>query len=320
MIKLARTPILGLAALLLLAACNTAPPGATTGPSTGPESAPPSSQPSGQPSGQPTGQPSGQPSGAPSESPSDMPTTDPSETPVAVIKIEQTGGMLPLWEALRWYPPVVVYSDGRVMTQGPQIEIYPGPALPNLRVTHLTQAGVAQLLQWAAEAGLDGPDRDLGQPNFDAGQVVFTVVTQEGTHRTSVWDPTSNDPAVTALFEFQNVATDARSWMPAEAIGDDEPYNWDRLRMISFEADPASLPEPGLATTRDWPLDPITEQGVGIDDAGTYRCAELSGEDAEAMKPLLAESNELTMWRSEDVVYQVYFRPLLPGEEACPGL
>ena len=59
---------------------------------------------------------------------------------MAIVRIEQQGGMLPQWETLRWYPStVVLYDDGRLIIQGPQIEIYPGPALPNLQVTHFTR-------------------------------------------------------------------------------------------------------------------------------------------------------------------------------------
>jgi hypothetical protein len=77
---------------------------------------------------------------------------------VAVIRIEQTGGMMPPWETMRWYPIMALYGDGRLVTQGPQIEIYPGPALPNLQVVHFSQHGVEQALAWAAEAGLHGAD------------------------------------------------------------------------------------------------------------------------------------------------------------------
>ena len=93
-------------------------------------------------------------------------TPAPSATPlgnadVAVIRIEQTPGMLPPWESMRWYPTVALYGDGRLITQGPVMDIYPGPALPNLQVTHFSQAAVEQALAWAAEAGLHGEDRQL---------------------------------------------------------------------------------------------------------------------------------------------------------------
>ena len=36
--------------------------------------------------------------------------------------------------------------------------------------------------------------------------------------------------------------------------------------------------------------------------------------------PLLQQANELTLWESEDTLYQLRLRPLLPDEAACPGI
>ncbi|HUR15745.1 MAG TPA: hypothetical protein VMZ33_00540, partial [Candidatus Limnocylindrales bacterium] len=111
-----------------------------------------------------------------------------------IVKIEQTGGMMPPWETLRWYPSVALYGDGRLIFQGAQIEIFPGPALPSLWFTHLTEHGIEQVLEWAADAGLQGPDRNLGEQIMDAGANVYTVARPEGTHRTVVHSNASNDP------------------------------------------------------------------------------------------------------------------------------
>lgn len=75
------------------------------------------------------------PTSAPSPSPSPVPIGNAN---LAVVRIEQTGGMMPPWETLRWHPSVALYGDGRLIMQGPQIEIYPGPALPNLQLTRLS--------------------------------------------------------------------------------------------------------------------------------------------------------------------------------------
>jgi gas vesicle protein len=61
-----------------------------------------------------------------------------------VVKIEQVGGFIAPWVTLGRYPTVVLYADGRLIMEGPQIEIYPGPALPNLQVTQLTPADLTR--------------------------------------------------------------------------------------------------------------------------------------------------------------------------------
>jgi len=222
------------------------------------------------------------------------------------------------WVTLQAYPTVVLYADGRLIMPGPMIEIYPGPALPNVQVTHLTQAGVEQVLEWAQEAGLHGPDRQLGPILMDAGATVFEVTSADGKHRTSVTDMSADDPEVAAVNRFQTVMLDIRSYLPNDVVGDDQPYAFDRLRLISSEADPATVAQEGSSTV-DWPLDtPIAELGASMSEPANYRCALIEGEELQALMPLFQQTNELTLWRSNDTLYQLVLRPLLPDEEACP--
>jgi hypothetical protein len=247
-------------------------------------------------------------------SPSVLPSPS---TVVAVLKIEQVGGMIGPSITLNRYPTVALYADGRLIMLGPQIELYPGPALPNLQVTQLTPAGVQQVLDWAAEAGLQGEDRFLGQPMPDAGTTLFTVVRGQETHTSSVADMSSDDQAIGALRQFQDVVSNIRQWLPAEDIvGDDQPYAWDALQILATPADPASMPDPALVTIVDWPLASLATIGV---DAGGQRCAVIEGADLDTLRPPLETANELTMWRSDDQVYSVQLHPLLPDDPGCSG-
>lgn len=270
-----------------------------------------------------TGGPSASP-GA-SATPAATATTAPSPSPVgnadmAVIRIEQTPGMLPPWESMRWYPSVALYGDGRLITLGPQIDIYPGPALPNLQVTHFSQHAVEQALAWAAEAGLHGEDRQLGPMILDAGATLFTVVSSTGTQHTSVTDMSATDPEISALREFQDVMNSLATWLPADVASDAAPFQFDRMRVISFPADPGSLPDPAFATTVDWPLiSDLATLGVSWSEPAQYRCFEVAGDDLATALPVFAAANELTLYESEGVTYQLYLHPLLPDDEACPG-
>lgn len=217
------------------------------------------------------------------------------------------------------YPSVAVYGDGRVITQGPQIDIYPGPALPNLQVTRITQHGVEQILQWAEDAGLTGEDRFLGRPMPDAGSIVFTVITPDGVrHTTSVAGMSGDDPNIAAVSRFQDVMLNLRSWLADDIASDDAPYVYDRMRVISWPADSNSLPDPALTTTRDWPLAPINTLGQPMTLGEGYRCAVIAGDDLATLLPQLQESNQLTLWQSGDQLYQLVLHPLLPDDEDCP--
>jgi hypothetical protein len=49
-----------------------------------------------------------------------------------VLRIEQSGGFVAVQYNLTRMPMLTLYGDGLYLTPGPQIEIYPGPALPAL--------------------------------------------------------------------------------------------------------------------------------------------------------------------------------------------
>jgi hypothetical protein len=262
------------------------------------------------------------PSATPTPSAAPSPTAAPPDSNVAVVRIDQTGGMLPSWITLEQYPAVAVYADGRVITPGPMVELYPGPALPNLIVTRVTQAGLAQILDLAAGAGLRGADRMLGEPLLDSGTTNFTVVTAQGRHVSQVWQLSDPGAESEALRQFQDALLGLRTWLAAEVVGEDEPFEWDRLRFISSPADPGQAPDPQLATIVDWPLEqlePLAGMGIAVDEQGGYRCALVEGQDLDTLRPALATANELTFWRSGDRTYALRLHPLLPDDEPCPG-
>ncbi|MDL2334831.1 MAG: hypothetical protein QFC55_02220 [Chloroflexota bacterium] len=239
------------------------------------------------------------------------------------MRIENVGGFLPPMMTLRDYPDVVLYGDGRLITQGPQLELYPGPALPGLVMTQLTQHGIEQVLEWAREAGLAGPDRLLGQPIPDAGVTNFTIIYPGGTTHTTSLSPGFGEPvvapAIAAVQRFEQILTNVRAWLPDDVVGDDAPYAWDRLRVISFPVDPANLPDPSVATIVDWPLARLDSYPLSPFASLAYRCFELTGDDLANVRALFEAANELTAYRSGDVLYQLYLHPLLPDDEACPG-
>lgn len=233
------------------------------------------------------------------------------------MRIELTGGMLPPWMTLN--PTVVLYADGRLITEGPQIELYPGPALPNLVVTVLTPEGVAQVLEWAADAGLQGEDRFLGQLMPDAPVTIFTVVRGDDVHITTVTDLSAPDAEIAAVARFQDVLLGIFQWLPNEIISEGEPYRWDRLQILAAPADPAQQPDPQLTTISEWPLQDLATVGILIDEGGGHRCAVVEGAELDMLRPALATANELTLWRSVGAIYSVQLHPLLPGDPPCPG-
>ena len=77
-------------------------------------------------------------------------STDPT---ALLLRIDLSGGFVPVETIFTSLPQMSVYGDGTVITQGPQIAIYPGPAVPNLLVRTLDEEGIETLLQTALDAG-----------------------------------------------------------------------------------------------------------------------------------------------------------------------
>lgn len=247
----------------------------------------------------------------PAASPSPSPDSD-----LAVVRIETTGGMLPTWETINWYPTAVLYADGRLITHGPTLGIWPGPAVPNLQVTQLTPQGVAQVLQAALDSGFQGPERDIGEQMLDSGATVFTITTAEGTHVTRLHGD-NGAPAVVAAQRFAEALTSARAWFDGAVAGDERPYDWDRLQVVSAPMSPEESPDPALAAIVDWPLASLATLGVPVEPGQPYRCSVVEGVDLETLRPVIQAADQLTLFRSEGETYGVRLRPLLPDEPGC---
>jgi hypothetical protein len=262
--------------------------------------------------------------GCSSAGPSPTPTPLPPDT--LMLRVESTGGFMPAGMNVMSMPYFSLYADGRAISQGAQIALYPGPALPAIQVTRISPAGVAQILEAAGQVGLSGPDRHLPGPGniADAGSMVFTVLTPDGRHVTkadALLESSSDDgrdAARRALRAFFDRLTDLRSWLGTEVAAQDEQYTWTSLRLAIWEADPAAAPDQQLVNFQDWPLAaPLATLGQPYEEQ--TRCAVVSGADAEALRAPLSRANQLTHWRSGGKTFVVLPRPLLPDESGCPA-
>lgn len=267
------------------------------------------------------------PGATPSPSPG---ITHPTGAADLVVRIENGGGFVgPNW-TVRQLPWLSVYGDGRVMVPGPQIEIYPSPALPNVVTFRISEEGLQKVLEEALAAGLLGADAHYDYPGIaDAGTTTFTVVAGGKRHVVSAYALAEGgalddqlDPdtlrARTALLKFQERALDLRAWLGSAVIESESPYRFEALRIYVTARQPADPQiQPGFA---DWPLaTPLSSFGApggGLLDA---RCGVVSGDELATLRPAVQGSNELTVWRSGAAEYQLILRPLLPDESGCPA-
>jgi hypothetical protein len=255
--------------------------------------------------------------------------THPTGAADLVVRIENGGGFVaPSW-MLRQLPWLSIYGDGRVMVLGPQIEIYPGPALPNVVMFRISEAGIQKILEEALADGLLGADAHYDYPGIaDAGTTTFTVVAGGKPHVVSAYALSEGgamdallDPdtlrARTALLRFQERALDLRSWLGSAVIEPESAYRFEALRIFVTAAQPSD-PEiqPGVV---EWPLGaPLASFGDPTGGLLDAQCGVVSGAELATLRQAVQSSNELTVWRSGGKEYQLILRPLLPDESGCP--
>jgi len=241
----------------------------------------------------------------------------------AVLVIETGGGFTtPEW-SFRTLPTLAVYADGRAVSLGAQIMIYPGAALPPLFVAPLDDEGLAGVVDAARRAGLDTADVDYGSPPVaDVPATVVTVVIDGVTyvHRIEALG-FDDDPSLTpeqqaariAVGEFIAATSDLRSLVGAEHVGPDEPYVAERFRLWVRPAAEADVGTDGgiEPTVVPWTVDGVT--------LAVSPCLPVEGVEAQQVGALLAEANELTRFAAGGQTWAVTARPVLPHEPTCPA-
>jgi hypothetical protein len=244
-----------------------------------------------------------------------------------VLRVHTGGGFVPIDYHLREVPGFTMLGDGRVVDSGPVIEIYPGPALPNLQVTRLSDAGVQAVLEEAERAGLLDGDASYDYPCVtDVPTTTFTVVTAGRTTTVSAYalgledQMTADCPDVdvearAALSAFWQKLGDLESWLQEGSVGQTESYTPQEMRVYvtAYLGDPELAQEPV-----EWPLDgPLASFGEPDANLPDYRCGVVSGDDLDTLLPLAEGSNQLTPWTGDGEEFGLVFRPLLPDEHAC---
>jgi len=251
-----------------------------------------------------------------------------------VVRIEWTGGFVPYQYVFTSLPRFTLLGDGRVLVEGPQIEIYPGPALPNVQIRRLTAEGIQSVLFRITETGLFDANHSWNAATqfiADANSTVFTV---RADNREVVVDvyalglltdpsgaptgiPTDEIEAHDRLAALEADLMDLDAWMPADDWADPawQTYEPEALRLLVANID-GQPPNPDGLDSK-----PVAWVGItDPDQFGTastiqdFRCGVVSGEETAAWYAALSQANSLTRWSHDGHLYSVTPRPLLPDE------
>jgi hypothetical protein len=243
-----------------------------------------------------------------------------------VVQVKEVGGFIAPTTLATRLPIVSVYGDGRVVTVGPQIDIYPGPALPNVLVQRISRADVARLAAMARAAGVGSPD--TAQPTVaDAPTTRFTVRTASGLFTTDAEALGLSEGAGLTpkqrllrshLQALLNQLTDLPHTLGTGAVSKAEPYQPIALTAV---ARPSGLPDPNAPTNQRemaWPGP--TLPGQTLNPALDLHCILVTGDSLTPVLDAAAKANRATPWGSAGRFWLLEFRPLLPDERDCGAL
>jgi len=244
-----------------------------------------------------------------------------------VLRVDVGGGFVPVEYNLAAIPGLSVYGDGRMIVTGPAIEIYPGPALPNLQAAQLSEDGLQAILRAARDAGLMNGDASYDYPCVaDLPTTTFTVVAEGRRNQISAYALGSDDGTGTCegvdaaarkdLVTFQTRLGDLERLLPEGSIGPEQPYTPAEMRVFAlpYRGQP-DLPQEPV----EWPIaGPLERFGRPTDTLEGARCGVVEGTDlSESLLPVAVTANQLTPWTSQGGEYSLILRPLLPDEHGC---
>jgi hypothetical protein len=219
-------------------------------------------------------------------------------------------------------PLISVYADGRMISEGPVIAIYPGPALPNLQEQRIDRAAVQDLVDRALAAGV-ADTTDLGSPPVaDATSTRITVLTASHTYVREVYALQETPAEGPGLTDAQHAARtklrDLVSAITEPTAGDGSaPYQPDSIAALAapWSAPQDGLPQPDVA----WPGPALPGESTGgLPDLG---CVTVTGDQVPALLTAAASANTETAWVTPGGSrWSVTFRPLLPDESGCADL
>jgi hypothetical protein len=236
-----------------------------------------------------------------------------------VLRVAHTGGFVPPQVLVGRLPTVTVYGDGRLITEGPVPAIYPGPALPNLQVSTISDADVDGLVQRAEKAGVGGKP-DLGQPPIaDAPNTRFTVRRDGATKELEVYAlAESGSGGLTPAQEANRKALRDLLDAVTGAVGASQQYEATAVAAIATPY--VAGTEPGLEPPAPvaWPGPALPGESMG--DGLELGCVVAEGEQARAVLTAAAQANANTPWTSGGKTWSLVLRPLLPDETGCADL
>jgi hypothetical protein len=243
-----------------------------------------------------------------------------------VLRIERVGGFVSPDLQIGRLPMVSVYGDGRMITEGPQTDIYPSAALPNLLVQQLGPATLNDLLGKAAAAGVTS-GADLGRPGVaDAPTTRITVAAAGGTRTVdavALTEAQPDDPRLTtaqrdARAKLAAFVQEVSDLPAAKEMPRAQPYQAVAVAALAYRYVKPQDGLPGKPVAVAWPGPALP--GARLNQTVDVGCVAASGDQGRAVLTAAGKANAMTPWSSGGKRWSVLLRPLLPDESGCADL
>ncbi len=255
-----------------------------------------------------------------------------------VARMDTSGGFGPTEMLFTAIPQLTILGDGRVIVAHPRGEDFPGPAIPDIEVRRLTEAGLQTVLARLGETGQLAESASwTGATSFlvDATTTTFAVNADDREVLVDVYAldmvaeqglqaqlPADERPTHETLAALQADLLDLDSWIPAEEWADAEwqTYEPPAIRLLIGNVDNEEPnPDGSGGAPVEWPGTIPPEELGQESPLEELRCGVVAGAEASTWYAALREANELTRWEHEGHLYRVVPRPLLPDEDLTCG-
>ncbi len=159
----------------------------------------------------------------------------------------------------------------------------------------------------------------------DVGTTTFTVNADGTTYTSQIYALGFEDggnltmeqqQARAAISDLQGKISDPSTLIAAQLVW--EPYDFTALEVYSRPVDPSLTTDQTDIQPNHlpWPLADLATSGEEVANSQGLRKVVVSGEDLATLQPLLDKATQITLWKSGDTDYNLWFRPLLPDEVA----
>jgi hypothetical protein len=241
---------------------------------------------------------------------------------LSFLSITVAGGFTP-WQWAATSMPIIGVRDGVAISQGPQLAIYPGPALPNTRSRTVDSWVLRRLARIIRDAQLVGRPIDYGTPPVADVPTTTITFTIDGVTTTQTCFALGFDDGTTkrqrrarkrladAIAQLSTlVTTDGRG------RGPDIEFVPTSYELWGSKVDPSTAADPSLPNQldlREWPFPDIDLAKLATDGITCVPAA-------ASVRTVFQQATQSTLWRSGpngSIVASVAIRPVLPGETAC---